>query len=95
MNKKGLEFEVLVKVILALVVLVVVIAVFYALFRPTINSMLGIRDEGAKEGGNILDDLFRAFGRKCEDGKVECNPVSNQKRTCEAGEWKTTDEACD
>ena len=96
MNKKGLEFEVLVKIILALVVLIAVLAVFYALFKPTIDGMLGIRDEGANEGGNILDDLFRAFGRKCTpEGKWECNPVSDLKRECRAGEWVTTDEPCD
>ena len=95
MNRKGLEFEVLVKIILALVVLVAVLAVFYALFKPSIDGMLGIQEEGSTEGGNVLDDLFKAFGRKCTDGKVECNPVSNMKRECQAGDWVTTDEPCE
>jgi hypothetical protein len=94
MKKKGMAFEQVVKMIIALVVLVVVLGVFYVIFHPTAMNILGIGTDTAKGSGNVIDDLFRALGRKCQEGAGECNPVTNTWRTCDNGQWKTTDTPC-
>lgn len=95
MKKKGIAQEQLVKLILALVVLVVVIAVFYTLFKPQINHMLGIEEETGRQGGDVIDELGDILGKGCEDGDApRCNPLDKLYRDCVDGKWVKSTRPC-
>ncbi|NTV22843.1 MAG: hypothetical protein HGA85_00520, partial [Nanoarchaeota archaeon] len=73
MNRKALEFEIIVKAILALFVLVIMIAILYTFaVVKSGGGMKVIIDDITGQGDGVLSRIGQLFGSGCKDGTTKC-----------------------
>ncbi|MCM2325235.1 MAG: hypothetical protein NDI94_02140 [Candidatus Woesearchaeota archaeon] len=95
MNKKGLELEVAVKAILALLVLVLLIGILYLFAVKKAGGGIGIIVDDTKDSGDsVLGSLRDLIGGKCDDGKEKCS-ISGKQMECQDGKWVTLEDECE
>ncbi len=94
-SKKGLEMEVTVKAILALIVLVVLIGMFYIfVVKRAGRGIGGIVDETENEGDGMLARFRDFFGSKCEEGSTKCS-LTGFELECNDNKWEKTEDECE
>ncbi len=94
-SKKAMEFDVIVKAVIALLILAVIAGLLYLfVIKKGAGGANTIVDDTADEGDNVLNDFRNLIGGKCEDGEEKCG-MTGQKSICEDGEWVRTDDDCE
>lgn len=93
-SKKAMEFEVIVKAVIALLILALLAGLLYMfVIKKGAGGAGVIVDDAASEGDNVLNDFGNLIGGKCDDGDEKCG-MTGKKRVCEEGKWVNTDEDC-
>ncbi len=92
-SKKAMEFEVIVKAVLALIILVVLIGLLYIfVINKGAAGANTIVDDTTEQGDSVLGDLRDLIGGKCDSG-TKCS-LSGQELRCDDGEWVETGNDC-